>query len=860
MLSIANVSANMADSYYKKDGYYTRLENDSDTWQGTLKEALQLADVIAPSDFNEIIHERDKLAGFDLCFSAPKSVSVAMAISDKARQDMIDAHNAAVAFVLAQIEKREIGARVTKNGETEYIKTGNMLCAKFNHYVSRNSDPQLHTHAVICNKTEYNGKFYAVDNRNLYKSKILNGQLYRNELARELMEKGYSIQVTDPVKGFFELQGIAQATLDKFSTRRSEILEKMRQKNVEGAEAAARATILTRRAKEHKDIAVLIESWRATLEEQCGEICLNKADSPVAFSVEQQQTEFNEAVQRIEGRSFAFTAAVVKRAVMAAGVASGMAEDEYNALLLTEGEKRLTILGNLSTKENDEVYYTTPRNLQTEKHIFHEVARSKKNMIGMPVEDIQQVLDQVLARDKAELSEQQRAAVIYIASSRDQYVAVQGLAGVGKTYMLNYAREVFESAGYEVVGAAFTGKAAQGLEEDGKISASTIHALLNRLERTAGNFRPGEDMQLKKEWDLSGLQPSGKKQAWFIDEASLVDNETMKYLMIAAKAQNAKMILVGDHRQLQPIGVGNAYEVLIQTRKIGTVILDEIRRQKNRELLQAVREAVAGDVNKSLYILEKDTQIIEKHVARIKGITNDFVDLTADERKKTIILTASNKDRIAINNAVRAKLLKSGEIETGMLFTAQDASGRTYKREFSPQDKIIFLQNDHKLSVRNGQTGFITQIDGSNITVNTGGKERIINMNKYNKIDYGYAMTAYKAQGVTADRVLINLDSTQRQMNSRNAFYVDISRARYEVRLYTDDVTKINEQIRIFSKKITSDDFGLKAEKYNQSISGVKNFKTQSLVVDKIGAVNKKIAVIEKEDIKANESKFQVRL
>ena len=200
MLSISNINAAQASSYYKKDGYYARLDDKDNVWQGKLKDELYLPANVTQKDFDALVKDKEERAGFDLCFSAPKSVSVAMCLDEQTRLDMIKAHEAAVSATLAKIEEREIGARITNNKETFFEITGNMICGKFNHYVSRASDPQLHTHAVIINKTKHNGKYYAIDNRNLYKNKMLYGQIYRNYLAAELLNRGYEISVTNTAK------------------------------------------------------------------------------------------------------------------------------------------------------------------------------------------------------------------------------------------------------------------------------------------------------------------------------------------------------------------------------------------------------------------------------------------------------------------------------------------------------------------------------------------------------------------------------------------------------------------------------------------------------------------------------------
>lgn len=172
-------------------------------------------------------------------------------------------------------------------------------------------------------------------------------------------------------------------------------------------------------------------------------------------------------------------------------------------------------------------------------------------------------------------------------------------------------------------------------------------------------------------------------------------------------------------------------------------------------------------------------------------------------KKETIILTASNKDRRKINNQIREELIKKGVLEKGKEFILQDKLEPAIIKEFSKGDKVIFLKNDNRLSVKNGQTGTIQDIKDTILTVKSGDKTVVIDTNNYSKIDHGYAMTTHKAQGITVDRVLINLDSNQAQMNTRNAFYVDISRARHEVKIFTDDKAKLKNKLKSLLIKLT---------------------------------------------------------
>lgn len=821
MLSISNIGAKQASSYYEKDNYYCRRDDLDNSWQGKLKDKLGLEDQVHKAEFDHLVQMRKERAGFDLCFSAPKSVSVAMAMDDSLRADMIKAHDAAVASVLQKIEEREIGTRITKNNITEHIKTGNMIAAKFRHYVSRANDPQLHDHCVILNQTMHDGKLMAVDNPDLYKNKILYGQMYRNELAAELLKRGYDLSVTDAQRGFFELKGVPEAALEQFSQRRQEIESKLKDWDTYGGKAAEKAVLLTRQAKEHRDLDALTESWRTTLNEMGG-VQIERAEGPILRTEEEKRQAFEQAVARLERKEFAFSEKELKQAALAAGVGSGITEEEYGKLLqeYSGKSKDLVPIGPRLDQPDGPSYYTTRRNLETEKAIFQSVAAGKDSLPGLSRAEAERYL-KGFVYEKGELNEQQHAAAVKIVTSRDQYIAVQGLAGTGKTYMLSYVRQVLEKEGYTVTGAAFAGKAADGLQADSGIKSGTIHSLLNRLEREAGNMKPEENFEDKTRWNLEGLQKAlGGTEVWVIDEAGMVNNDLMKSLMEAAKIRDAKVILMGDDKQLPPIGVGNAFGTLVQTGKIGAMVIDNIMRQKDApHLLESVKEAVLGNTGKSIDLLGDNVIEIKRPKARFEAIVKEYTRLSPEEQKNTVILTAANKDRMKLNQDIRAELKRQDSLADGKEFKVETAQGRSQVREFSAGDKIIFLQNDNRQGVKNGQTGIIDRIDGHKLTVTSGDKKLEIDLNQYKKIDHGYAMTTHKAQGITVGRVLIQMDSQQANMNNRNAYYVNISRAKYEVKVFTDNVKEMRNQVRDFARKLTSEDFGPKKDEPKKTLS-----------------------------------------
>lgn len=802
MLSLANVKTVQAANYYAKDDYYSRSSSEGDAWQGRLWKQFGKSKALHPEAFQKALKSmpNPERAAIDLTFSAPKSVSIAMILSDTAKADMLAAHHQAVKDTLAEIEQSEIEARVTQNGVTERVRTGNMAAAKFHHFVSRNQDMQLHTHCVILNRTECNGKFYAISNENLYKNHILYGKLYRNRLARNLQNLGYWCRFTDTEKGFFELENVTQEAIDRFSTRRAEIVEKLKHWHADGAAAASRATLLTRKAKQTKDLSLLEKAWRAQIDEMGG-LVLSKGER-IRYSRGEARAAFERAIKRLSERQFAFSERELERAVLAEGCLLGLQRADFSALLK---QASLLCLGKEKT-DDETLYFTTEENCCVEAEIKANLQDASRLD---PLTEARMKLAKLAREQGWRLSAEQTETVLHLVESKRQYVAVQGLAGTGKTYMLKAMRELYERSGWNVYGASFTGKAAEGLEQDAKIKSTTLHSFLNRMEKEAGN-RSNGDTLLQKTWDFSGLNPGKKPEVWVIDEAGLTDNTLLVHLQRAARLRRAKVVLVGDYQQLALVGVGNAYSNFVQTGKIETCYLTDIRRQKNQALLEAVKASVSGDVKESLSLLSDKTTEIKSPLQRFRAIAKEYAALEANLQEKAIVLTAKNKDRLAINTEIRATLLRSGQIaaEEGREFKVSYGSkDQEEKRIFAPCERVIFTKNDHALGIMNGQIGTIQAIRGRFIIVNSNGKTVEIDSEQYRQLDYGYCVTSHKAQGITVEKAIVHIDSTQRNLNSRNAFYVNISRARSSVSLYTDNREKLAEQVGQWAKKLTSEDF-----------------------------------------------------
>ncbi|WP_227499945.1 MobF family relaxase [Synechococcus sp. PCC 7335] len=294
---MSNVSAAQAENYYDKDDYYTQdLETEKEQlqtrWAGRGAAALRLSGEVDKSVFKQLLQSEEPngqslharkidltkhRAGTDYTFSAPKSVSIAGLIQQDWR--VIAAHDRAVETALAVLEECYAQTRVRTRTSRERVCTGNVAAAVFRHETSRAQEPQLHSHCVVINTTQMaDGSWRSLSNEEIVANQKLLGEIYQNELAYQLRQYGYEIEVRE--NGQFDLRGYEPKLLEVFSTRRQQILELIETWSVERETAfkgsdvsAARREAANLRSRTSKRIVprdVLLQAWQQ--EVQCQQL------------------------------------------------------------------------------------------------------------------------------------------------------------------------------------------------------------------------------------------------------------------------------------------------------------------------------------------------------------------------------------------------------------------------------------------------------------------------------------------------------------------------------------------------------------------------------------------------------------
>ena len=360
------------------------------------------------------------------------------------------------------------------------------------------------------------------------------------------------------------------------------------------------------------------------------------------------------------------------------------------------------------------------------------------------------------------LSEEQRLAVAHVTEA-ERIAAVVGLAGAGKSTMLAAAREAWEAQGYRVQGAALAGKAAEGLEESAGIASRTLASWERGWER--------------------GFDTLGPRDVFVIDEAGMVGSRQLSRFITAADAAGAKIVLVGDPEQLQPIGPGAAFRAVSE--RAGFVELEEIRRQRD-----GWQRAASVDFGRhrtaeglAAYAERGATRFEDTAEAARAAIVRDVTaDMDARPAGTRLVLAHRNADVRGLNEAIRAVRKDRGELAGEFVYQTSEGA-----RAFAAGDRVLFRENNRALGVKNGMLGTVEQVREGHLAIRLDsaagpgqGRAVAVSMADYAAVDHGYATTIHKAQGATVDRAYVLASGTM----DRHLTYVAMTRHREEARLY----------------------------------------------------------------------------
>lgn len=387
----------------------------------------------------------------------------------------------------------------------------------------------------------------------------------------------------------------------------------------------------------------------------------------------------------------------------------------------------------------------------------------------------QSVLEATFARHDR-LSDEQRSAIEHVAGN-ERIAAVIGRAGAGKTTMMKAAREAWEAAGYRVVGGALAGKAAEGLEKEAGIVSRTLSS-----------------------WELRWDQGRGQlddKTVFVLDEAGMVSSRQMAMFVEAVTRAGAKLVLVGDPEQLQPIEAGAAFRAIAD--RIGYAELETIYRQREPWMRDASLDLARGEIGKAVSAYQSNGRMIGAEL-KADAVTNLIADWNRDydPAKSTLILAHLRRDVRLLNELARAKLIERGIIKQGSPFKTAEGN-----RNFAAGDQVVFLKNEGSLGVKNGMLGKVVEAAPGRVVVAIGEGDDLrqvtVEQRFYNNVDHGYATTVHKSQGTTVDRVKVLASLSF----DRHLSYVAMTRHREDLGVYYGrrSFAKAGGLVEILSRK-----------------------------------------------------------
>ena len=712
--------------YFERDGYYARDDPEhrrASFWHGRGAAALGLRGHVRPKRFEAVLAghvphtgirlgrkrdgEHQHRPGLDVTLSAPKSVSLEALVFGERR--VVRAHDAAVRETLDWVEAELLQTRGydPATGRRPRVRANAMVAAGFRHLTSRDQDPQLHTHCVIANMTRNDaGAWRSLEWTRLRRSERLIGAFYRNALALRLHALGYAIAPTliGRVPGF-EIAGYGRPLLDAFSGRRRALLAWLAERGLPYTPALAQAAALaTRRRKADLGLGVLIPRWRERaralgltrsgrearpprpLDPETGRraprgrvpapelpanVVRNRRRCPALPALAPDADLEGPRASQAQPTAPAELLRAPERGVLEAVGRAVAALDERRALL-PEAEVRALALGSAPGRHTlaevdaaiarlvgdgalvevphpggHERAFVTEAAIRAERGLLAAMRRARERGGTLTRAPVPEALP-----DGAALTRGQREAVEAIARAPDRLIGVQGHAGAGKTAMLRAAAGL---AGMpRLHGLAPSAAAVRALGEGAGIAARTLQSFLARFEA------------LEEGPALARARDTYAGTVLVLDEASMVGTAQMAALLrIGERLGVARVVLLGDTRQLRAVDAGQPFRVL-QGAGMATAVMDEVLRQRDptlRAAVAAVRDGHPGAALRALgeRVHETDRERLGEAAAAV------WLALPDDAREQTLVLAPTHALRRAIHATVREGLAREGVLHGPVL-------------------------------------------------------------------------------------------------------------------------------------------------------------------------------------------------
>jgi conjugative relaxase-like TrwC/TraI family protein len=798
------VVADIAKLSVGREEYYTReLATDHQQylsgrgespgrWYGAGSSSLELQGEASVAGFQAMFEGRDPTTGdllgrrhgrnavpaFDVVLRPTKSVSVLYGLGDPATgRTVLAAHHAGLAEAVAYLDEH-LGAR-RGHGGVQHVSGHGMLAVGFDHRTSREGDPLLHTHLVIANRVQGpDGRWTALDGRDLYRHRLAADTIYRATYQRQLSRSlGVEWKVADR-HGNRELQGMPEELVRGFSKRTGQIDQAIDRLAGDGRGRTPRlvkwAVQATRKPKQDESPDTLYGRWRTEavdrgvdvdtlVREVTGRTPNRDQDWTVSNAVAGGLFDWLAGSEGLTATASTFTRPDVLVALGAGLAGAGRTQLEALADRFL-AERAVSVVADRALEERR---WSTPDLLAVEQRLV----TSATGRTGEQAARVshQAVRDALASHPTA--GADQQAMVRDLCQGGQGAALVVGRAGTGKTFALGVARHAWQLDGYRLLAAAPTGIATMSLQSEGFEDVATCDRLLGDLEH--------------------GREALDSRTVLVIDEAGMVGSRKLTRLLEHAQQARAKVVLVGDDRQLAAIDAGGGFRAL--RLRLGASELTENRRQYQaweREALELVRGGLVEQAVAAYRAHDRVVAADSKPAATLALLQDWWTAYQVAERdpaQEVVVLAARRTEVDRLNTACQELLAARGRLGGDRL--------QVEDRQLAVGDRVVCGKNAiGELGVANGSRGTITALDpqARSLTIRLDGHDdREVTLprsyldsrgrnERSRRVDLAYATTGHRAQGLTRGRALVRLTGTE----DVNWLYVQLSRARQDTRLY----------------------------------------------------------------------------
>jgi conjugative relaxase-like TrwC/TraI family protein len=798
------VVADIAKLSVGREAYYTReLATDHQAylsghgespgrWYGAGAASLGLRGEASPAGFEAMFegrhpttgellgrpHGRNAVPGFDVVLRPTKSVSILYGLGDAATgRTVLRAHHAGLAEAVAYLDEH-LGAR-RGHGGVQRVSGQGLLAVGFDHRTSREGDPLVHTHLVIANRVQGpDGCWTALDGRDLYRHRLAADTIYRATYQRELVRTLRVEWTPADTHGNSELAGMPEALIRCFSKRTDQIDAELDRLAADGRERTPRlvkwTVHATRKPKQHETQDILYDRWRQEAAERGhdADTLVREVTGRTPDRV-QDQTVSNAVTGRLFDRlagpeGLTATASTFARPDVLVALGAGLVgagrtelEELADRFLV---ERAVSVVADRALEERR---WSTPDLLAVEQRLVTSATGRTDEQTA--VASHQAVRDALAAHPAA--GADQKAMVRDLCQGGAGVALVVGRAGTGKTFALGIARHAWQLDGYQLLASAPTGVAAMSLQGEGFEDVATCDRLLADLDR--------------------GREQLDDRTVLVVDEAGMVGSRKLTRLLEHAHRAQAKVVLVGDDRQLAPIDAGGGFRAL--RLRLGASELVENRRQHQaweREALELVRSGLVEEAVAAYQAHDRVVAADSKPAATLALLQDWWAAWQQAERdpsQEVIVLAARRAEVDRLNTACQELLAARGRLGVERL--------QVEDRQLAVGDRVVCGHNAIRdLGVANGSRGTITALDpqartlaigldgadGHEVTLPSSYLDGRGRGERNRRVDLAYATTGHRAQGLTRGRALVRLTGTE----DVNWLYVQLSRARQDTRLY----------------------------------------------------------------------------